>query len=161
MRRTHLSSADNAGTGGVSELVEISEHETKAARSVPDDVLTEHVGGAQLVHNGCELGPEPACVFGAAAASGGRLGLAGVAARDDVDHRPWLGAPPVERGTDVVMARHSRPVSAQHALSEGVDLDLADDMHARPVEAQADSPDAREQLQHVHGQSSVCWTYQR
>ena len=146
MRRTHLSSADNAGTGGVSELVEVSEHETKAARAVTDDVLSEHIGGLESIHNGCELGPEPARVVGAAAASGGRLGLAGIAARDDVDHRPWLGMPPVERGSDVVMAGHSRPVSGQHAAGEGIQLYLTNNVHTRPVEAQADPANAGEEF---------------
>lgn len=150
MRRAHLASADNSGTGGVSELFEVSEHETKTARPVPDDVFSENVGRPQSIHNGCELGPEPALVIGAATLAGGRLGLAGVAAGNDVDQRPWLTAPPVERGSDIVMTGHSRPVSGQHALSEGIDLNLTYDVHARPVEAQADSTDAREQLQNVH-----------
>lgn len=90
MRRPNLSSADNAGTGGVSEVGEISEHETKTPRAVTHDVLAEHVGGLQLVNNGCELRPEPARVFGAASAASVALGLAGVAARNDVDHRAWF-----------------------------------------------------------------------
>lgn len=57
MRRPHLASPDNAGTGGVSEVVQVSEDETKAGRPVSHDVLAEHPSRPQSVHDSGELGP--------------------------------------------------------------------------------------------------------
>lgn len=42
------------------------------------------------------------------------------------------------------MAVHLRPVLGQHALAERVDLDLPDDVNARPLQAEVESADAGE-----------------
>jgi hypothetical protein len=71
VRGSHRASADNAGTGGISESVEISEHETKALRSVPHDVFEDDSGRPDVVNESGEFRPEPALILNAAPLAGG------------------------------------------------------------------------------------------
>jgi hypothetical protein len=66
----HLASADNAGIGGVSEPLEISEHETKSPGAVPDDVLGEDGSRLDGVDEAGHVGPEPPVVIGAEPTTG-------------------------------------------------------------------------------------------
>jgi hypothetical protein len=61
-----------------------------------------------------------------------------------VDWWPLLGSPPVQGGVDVVMAGHLRPVSRQHALAVGIDLDVPDYGHASALQAEREAADAGE-----------------
>jgi hypothetical protein len=155
VRRPHLASADNAGTGGVSESLKISEHETKSPGAVADDVLTDDVAGSDGVDDAGELRPEPPVIPGSASFSGERLGLAGVSAGHDIDPGPWLAGPPGDRGPYVVMPCYLRPVFRQHAPAERIDLDLTDHGHAGALKPQPEPADSGEQLQYVHSSAAA------
>lgn len=71
VRRPHLLSADNAGTGGVSESLEVSEDETKSPGPVSHDVLTDDVARPEGVNDAGHGRPEPALVIGSASLAGG------------------------------------------------------------------------------------------
>jgi hypothetical protein len=63
-------------------------------------------------------------------------GLAGEPAANQIDSWPGISEPPFDAGSDVVMPGHLRPVFRQHPPAERVDLDLPDNGHARPLEAE-------------------------
>jgi hypothetical protein len=150
----HLTSADGAGGGGVSEPFEVSEHETKPSGAVSVHVLPDDPSRSEGVGDTGHLGPEPAGVFDAESEAGGAVGLAGVAAGEDVDTRPRLRPPPGERGSDVTMTGHLRPVLVEDGPCELVDLDETNRGHSGALQTERHPADAREQLKDVHAPPS-------
>jgi hypothetical protein len=113
------------------ERGQVGEHPSEGVSVINEscDVLHDDVTGSYCAHDVRHPGPAPSGVGGSVAEAGGREGLAGEAAADDVDSRALLTEPPVGGCSDVVMAWYLRPVSGQHGLAVGVDLHLTNGGH--------------------------------
>jgi hypothetical protein len=122
------------------------------------DVLHDDVSGSYVANHVSHRRPEPPLVIDSELLSGHGEGLAGEAAADNVDLRPRLGVPPGGGGAYVVMEGNLGPVLGQYLLAERVPLDLADDGHARPFEAEFEAADAGEQGEDVDGHAVTAVT---
>lgn len=109
------------------------------------NVLHEDVSGSYCANDVSHPRPSPTLVGGAELSASDRERLARESPADDIDSRAGLAEPPLRSGSDVVMAGYLRPVSGQHALAVGVELDLPDGGHAGALQAELDATDAGEQ----------------
>jgi len=104
------------------------------------DVLHKDVLGSKVANNTGEFGPEPAGVFLREPFAGETDGLAGETSADEVDS--FCGFVDV---SDVLVDVESGPVMPKNCATVRVDLALPADFHPRPLEAEVDAPDAREE----------------
>lgn len=130
---THCTSGGPPHSVAVSESNKVSVDVLQSSGEQTGHVLPHDPTGSEGCDELGHRGPEPPVVVGTEAFPGEAGGLAGESAGDDVDVRAWFGLPPVERGADIVMVGHLRPVRGQHLLAERVDLDLSDDGHPGPL----------------------------
>jgi len=131
MRRPHLASADNAGTGNVSESFKISQDETKSFGPVPKNVLSDHPTRPDSGDDTRHLRPQPTLIRDPSAPTRQGFPLAWIPARDYIHLRARLPVPPVEHGPHVIVPRHPWPVPLQNRAAEWVDLHLPYHGHPR------------------------------
>ena len=150
----HRASAEYAGAGSVAKPSEVAENNVEASGPQTAHVLADDPcwsdGGDDFGH----LGPEPSLVVLGELESGITDGLAGEAAGDHVNGRAGSIQPPGHCRSYVVVSWDIGPVPFQDAPAERVDLDLADDGHAGPLEAEVEATDASEERKDVHGATS-------
>jgi hypothetical protein len=145
----HLASSEIAGADAVSGGSEVGVNSAESSGPQTGHVLPDHPGGSEGEDDGVHGRPEPPWIVLSESGPGETGGLAGEAAGDNVNGRAWPGLPPLDTGTDVVMAGHLRPVMGQHLLAERVVLHLADHAHPGAFQSEVEAADTGEQRQHV------------
>lgn len=129
----------------IPERGQVSENVASSPSKQTWDVLQDCVAGSKVANDRGERGPEPPFVGLRETSSGDRDGLTGKPAGHNVHSGSGLGLPPFDSGADIVVPFDVRPVLREDLATERVDLDLADDGHPGPFEAEFETADTREQ----------------
>ena len=110
-------------------------------------VLHEDVAGSKLANESGELGPKTrAGAVDPGALAGGREVLAGEATAEDVDR----GERPRPDLADVLQPARAGEVPREDAPAPRVELDLPGDLEPRPLEAEVEAADPREEAADIH-----------
>jgi hypothetical protein len=143
-----MASTHHERPAGVARRFQVTEHPVSAVSSEPRDVLNEYPTGSQLAHDPVHFSPQPAAVacFDALLLPRDRHVLAREASGDEIDgpEITGIGEAHVTPSVDV------GPVPLKDVDAVGVALDLPDDAHPSPFEAEPEPPDSREEFTDRH-----------
>lgn len=115
------------------------------------DIFDQDDGGSDRVDRVDEPRPSPPLVGDTELSPRVGVGLAWESSGHQLNWPEALSPPPSREGFNVVMAWHLRPVLRKDSPSERVALALGDAGAARPVDAEIETADAREQGDVPHG----------
>jgi hypothetical protein len=137
-----MASTHHERPAGVSRRFQVTEHPVRAVSSEPKDVLNEYPTGSQLAHDPVHFSPQPAAVacFDALLLPRDRHVLAGESSGDEIDGAEVGGGGEAHVTPSVDVG----PVPLEDVDAVGVTLDLPDDAHAGPFEAEPEPTDSRE-----------------
>jgi hypothetical protein len=136
------------GTGSVPQHVQIAPHVGQPTTRTGGDVFDDRERRPELFDDPSEFAPETrARIVEPEALARRAVPLAGEASDDEVDGIEVVSS----NGADVVMQLCSRPVLAENAPREFVDLDLPDGgAEAGALDAEVQASDAREERPDGH-----------
>lgn len=131
---------------------QVPEYAVEAPAPERRDVLHDRIARLNLANEPVELPPEPGpLAFEPAAFPGRAEVLAGEPAGDDFDLDAMISEPLPGEGPDVLEDRDAGPVLAEDATGEAVTLAERCRPEAGPLQAEAETADAGEQIEYLHG----------
>lgn len=134
-------SRNNRRPAGVAETFQVSQHAVEAQTDEARHILAKDPAGPGNRHNPSNLRPEPAVICRAASLPGDGDRLAWDSGGNQVNWPEFVTA----HLTHVTRPQRVRPMLGEHALAEGIDLDLAGDLHAEPGAGKVEAADPREE----------------
>jgi hypothetical protein len=146
----HCTSRDRSHAYPVSESAEVSNNVVDAEGEQTGHILADDPFGTEVSDDLGHGRPQPPIVLLRALKTCLADRLTRESPCDNIDGRSNSASPPLDSGSDIVMPRHLRPVFGQHPPAELVDFHLADDGHARALQAQLEAADPAEEGQHIH-----------
>jgi hypothetical protein len=143
-----MASTHHERPAGVARRFQVTEHPVRAVSSEPRDVLNEYPTGSQLAHDPVHFSPQPTAVacFDAPLLPRDRHVLAWEPSRDEIAGAEVGGGGEAHVPPSVDVW----PVPLKDVDAVGVALDLPDDTHAGPFEAEPEPPDSREEFTDRH-----------
>ena len=153
MWRTHGARGYSRPLRIIPEVGKVPENGSHPSIKQRCHVLHDDVVGSNLANEAGVLEPKAGTLtVQTCAVSGPADVLAGETAANDINGNSIGGEPVGGESSHIIVARHSRPASGEHAPTERIDLAECYGLErASPIKAEAHASNAGEQVEDPHG----------